>query len=125
MLHVLYVDDEPDIREIVLIALSLDPELNVEIASSGHEAIERLRLGGIDLVLLDVMMPVMDGPATLANLRSDPAISHIPVVFVTARTQHHEVDKYISAGACGVIRKPFDPMSLAQEVKAFAPRVPA
>ena len=116
---VLYVDDEPDIREIVAMALSIDDSFRVEVASSGSEAIERLHRGGVGLVLLDVMMPEMDGPTTLANMRADEAIRDIPVIFVTARTQRHEIDRYLAAGARGVIRKPFDPLSLSQQVRGF------
>jgi CheY-like chemotaxis protein len=122
MLRVLYVDDEADIREIASIALSLDQDIMVETASSGREAITRIGRGGIDLLLLDVMMPDMDGPATLAQLRSDPATHDLKVIFATARTQRHEIEHYLSLGALGVVRKPFDPMTLAQDVRALAAR---
>jgi CheY-like chemotaxis protein len=125
MLRVLYVDDEPDIREIVSIALPLDPEMTVETASSGLAAYARLRRGGIDLVLLDVMMPEKDGLATLKLLKSDAATRHLPVIMVTARTQQYELKQYVSQGAVGVISKPFDPMSLAREVRSIAARAAA
>ncbi len=118
-LRVLYVDDEPDIREIVALSLSLDPDLAAETAASGAEALERAAAGGLDLILLDVMMPDMDGPSILARLRADPATSAIPVAFVTARTQAHEVEHFRRLGAVGVVAKPFDPMTLAKDVRAL------
>jgi CheY-like chemotaxis protein len=73
------------------------------------------------LILLDVMMPLMDGPTTLANLRKNPRTAHIPVVFLTARTQAGEIEQYISLGAQGVLSKPFDPMTLAASVRSYLP----
>ncbi len=118
-LRVLYVDDEPDIREIVALSLSLDPGIAAETAPSGAAALARARTGGLDLILLDVMMPEMDGPTTLAHLRADPATADIPVAFVTARTQGHEVAHFRGLGAVGVVAKPFDPMTLAADVRAL------
>ncbi len=120
-LRVLYVDDEADIREIVALSLSLDPDFEVETASSGAAALERARQGGLDLILLDVMMPVMDGRTTFTELRALGLEPPIPVAFVTARTQAHEISLFKSLGAVGVIAKPFDPMSLARDVKALCP----
>ncbi|WP_035714840.1 response regulator [Azorhizobium doebereinerae] len=118
-LSVLYVDDEPDIREIVALALSLDPDMTAETAPSGAAALERAKAGGLDLILLDVMMPEMDGPTTLGLLRADPRTRDIPVAFVTARTQQHEVEHFRALGAVGVVAKPFDAMTLAQTVRAL------
>ncbi|GGF64885.1 response regulator [Azorhizobium oxalatiphilum] len=116
-LRVLYVDDEPDIREIVSLSLSLDPDIEAETAPSGAAALERAKTGNLDLILLDVMMPEMDGPTTLGHLRAEPGTASIPVAFVTARTQHHEVEHFRGLGAVGVVAKPFDPMTLAQTVR--------
>lgn len=121
-LRILYVDDEADIREIVALSLSLDPGIQVETAGSGMAALERARRGDLDLILLDVMMPVMDGPAAFAALRKDEATRHIPVGFVTARTQQHEVAHFLDLGAVGVIAKPFDPMTLAIQVRRLCSR---
>ena len=82
---VLYVDDEPDIREIVQLALGLVDGLNVEVCESGERALQRLPVITPDLVLLDVMMPGTDGPTTLQRMRADPRFANIPVVFVTAK----------------------------------------
>ncbi|QTL03797.1 response regulator [Aquabacter sp. L1I39] len=122
-LRILYVDDEADIREIVTLSLSLDPDIQVETASSGATALDRAREGGWDLILLDVMMPVMDGPTAFAELGKNEATRAIPVGFVTARTQQHEIAHFLALGATGVIAKPFDPMTLAKQVRRLcAPR---
>lgn len=120
--RVLYVDDEPDIREVAAMAIELDPALEVRTCESGEEALAIAPAWHPDLILLDVMMPEMDGPATLAALRADDATAAIPVVFITARTQAHEAERFIGLGAAGVIAKPFDPMTLAGTVQGYLPR---
>jgi CheY-like chemotaxis protein len=114
---ILYVDDEDDIREIAKISLELEPDFEVRLSSSGERAIDEAATWQPDLVLLDVMMPGMDGPETLRQLAAGQRTSAIPVAFVTARTQTHQVERYLAMGAVGVIPKPFDPMQLACEVK--------
>ncbi len=118
-LRVLHVDDEPDIREVVEISLGLDPECSTRSCASGQEALGVAAEWAPDIILLDVMMPVMDGAATLANLRENPLTAGIPVVFMTARAQSRELDLFRSLGAVGVIPKPFDPMTLAASVRAY------
>ena len=115
--RVLYVDDEPDIREVVEIALGLMSGVAVRTCSSGTEALQQLIDFRPDLVLLDVMMPGLDGPATLERMRGDPRFCNIPVAFMTAKALPQEVDRFMSLGAVGVISKPFDPMQLAHRVK--------
>jgi CheY-like chemotaxis protein len=117
-LRVLHVDDEPDIREVVEISLGLDPDIVMRSCASGEAALAVVEDWTPDIMLLDVMMPVMDGAATLANLRSNPRTADIPVVFMTARAQSRELDLFRSLGAVGVIPKPFDPMTLAATVRA-------
>jgi len=119
--RVLHVDDEPDIRSIVEISLGLDPNLTILSCGSGEEALAAATKCRPDLILLDVMMPVMDGPTTLERLRGNPATSDVPVVFMTARAQTRELEHYKSLGAAGVIAKPFDPMTLAQSVQQYLP----
>ena len=121
MARILYVDDEADIREVAEMAIQLHPDLEVRCCASGQEGLELAAQWQHDLILLDVMMPGMDGPTTLAALRAQESTSLIPVVFITARTQATEIDGLISAGALGVIPKPFDPMTLAQSVRTFLP----
>jgi CheY-like chemotaxis protein len=117
-LRVLHVDDEPDIREVVEFSLGLDPDLVMRSCASGEEALAVADAWAPDIVLLDVMMPVMDGVATLARLRENPRTVGIPVVFMTARAQSRELDLLRSLGAVAVILKPFDPMMLATSVRA-------
>ena len=121
-LRVLHVDDEPDIREVVDISLGLDPRFETRGCASGPEAIAVAAEWPPDLVLLDVMMPGMDGPATLARLRKNANTARIPVVFMTARAQAREIELFRSLGAAGVIPKPFDPMTLAASVSAYLPQ---
>jgi CheY-like chemotaxis protein len=119
--RVLHVDDEPDIREVVKFSLSLDPDIVTRSCSSGEEALAVAQDWAPDVVLLDVMMPVMDGEATLERLRKNQRTANIPVVFMTARAQSRELDLIRSLGAVGVIPKPFDPMKLAASVRAHIP----
>ena len=116
---VLYVDDESDIREIALLALELDPALVVRVCASGQEALDMAQGWKPDLILLDVMMPHMDGPTTLSRLRDQSQLAHTPVVFITARTQATECEWLLNLGASGVIAKPFDPMTLANDVRVY------
>lgn len=119
MIKVLYVDDEPDIREIAEMSLSLDPNIVVRTAASGIEALESVKEWQPHLVLLDVMMPLMDGPDVLAQLRQLDQAAGTPVVFVTARTQAEDVQRLLALGARGVVSKPFDPLSLATTVRSY------
>jgi CheY-like chemotaxis protein len=118
-LRVLHVDDESDIREVVGISLGLDPDIVTRSYSSGQEAVMAAADWTPDIILLDVMMPVMDGPITLARLRENPCTAGIPVIFMTARAQSRELDLFRSLGAAGIIPKPFDPMTLAALVRAY------
>lgn len=119
-LRVLYVDDEPDIRELVGISLGLDPEIQVKSCASGGDALVAAAEWSPDLIILDVMMPSMDGPETLKHLQEKETTADIPVVFMTARAQKRELAHFLSLGAVGVIPKPFDPMGLAGVVKQYA-----
>jgi CheY-like chemotaxis protein/HPt (histidine-containing phosphotransfer) domain-containing protein len=119
VIHVLHVDDEPDIREVAEISLGLDPSLCTRSCGSGEEALKVAAEWIPDIILMDVMMPVMDGPATLAHLRDNPATADIPVIFMTARAQTRELDRFRALGAVGVIPKPFDPMTLAAAVRQY------
>lgn len=123
-LKVIYVDDEEDIRTIIEMALSLDPELDVRIAASGRQAIETLA-GGFspDIALLDMMMPEMSGQELLAHLRAMPELADLPIVFITASARQADIDRYLNEGADDVITKPFDPLSLAARVREIHMRV--
>ena len=116
---VLYVDDDADIREIVQMSLSLDNALSVDVCDGGDCAFTQMRATRPDLVMLDVMMPGMDGPSILARMRADADLKHIPVIFMTAKASASEVARFRGLTAIGVIAKPFDPMALGSQVKAL------
>jgi CheY-like chemotaxis protein len=113
--RVMLVDDEAEIRIIGEMSLKIGG-WEVMVAESGADAIEHAARVRPDVILLDVMMPGMDGPATLGKLRADPALASIPVIFMTAKVQKREIGRYLALGANGVISKPFDPMLLVDEV---------
>jgi two-component system OmpR family response regulator len=115
--RILYVEDDPDIQAIAMMVLETISGFTVQACSSGKEALEKAVAFQPDLILLDVMMPGMDGPETLKGLRNSPELQSTPVVFMTAKVQPQEVQGYIALGAVGVIAKPFDPMTLAQELR--------
>lgn len=123
-LSILYVDDEPDIREVASIAFGLDDGVSTRTAGSGREALEALAESSFrpDVIMLDVMMPQLDGPATLTEIRKLPDHENTPVIFITARAQPQETAGYLELGAIGVITKPFDPMMLPVEVRAMVAR---
>ena len=116
--RILFVEDDPDIQVVATMALESLGGFTVLACGSGAEALSRFDEFAPELVLLDVMMPGMDGPATLAALRRLPA-GGVPVVFMTARVQAHEIADYRQMGAVDVIAKPFDPMTLAATVQAI------
>jgi CheY-like chemotaxis protein len=115
--RILFVEDDPDIQVVATLALESLGGFSVLACGSGLEALSRFDEFAPDLVLLDVMMPGMDGPETLAELRRRP--SDVPVIFMTARVQTHEVLRYRELGAAEVIAKPFDPMTLADTVRTI------
>lgn len=117
MERILYVEDEQDIQEITKLALEELGGFTVEVCNSGKEAIEKAPEYRPDLILLDVMMPEMDGPSTLAALRDLPSTAQTPVIFMTAKTQSYEIDRFKALGAIDVIKKPFDPMALVDQLR--------
>ena len=116
-LRVLHIDDQPDIRAVVAMSLGLNSEIEVRSCASGKDGLAAAAECPPDIILLDVMMPVMDGPETLRHLRENPKTADIPVVFVTARAQTRELEHFKSLGAADVIAKPFDPMTFAASVR--------
>lgn len=123
--RILYVEDEADIRTVARLALETVGGFTLEVCASGSEAIRRAADFQPQLMLLDVMMPVMDGPATLGTLRDLPGLVDTPVIFMTAKVQPDEVARYLALGAVAVIAKPFDPMTLASQIEAIWARCPA
>lgn len=115
--RILYVEDEPDIRVVAQMALEAVGGFAVIACASGQEALSAALHARADLLLLDVMMPGMDGPSTLKALRELPATAHTPVIFMTAKVQASEVAVYKGLGALEVIPKPFDPMELSAQIQ--------
>src|SRR5436305_10757207 len=116
----LVIDDEDDIREIAEATLELTEDWEVLTAESGACGINTARSARPDAILLDVMMPDMDGPATFAALQRDPATSDIPVIFLTAKVQAADRRRFKELGVRGVIAKPFDPLALGRQVCEIA-----
>jgi CheY-like chemotaxis protein len=114
---ILYVEDEPDIRLIAVMALESLGGFTLESCETGREAVAKATEFSPDLLLLDVMMPGMDGPTTLLALRNLPGLADTPAVFMTAKVQSQEIDEYLELGAVDVIAKPFDPMTLAARIE--------
>jgi CheY-like chemotaxis protein len=116
-MRILCADDDPDIRVILDLALKVDPDIDATIVESGDAVLARAKERW-DAFVLDAMMPGTDGYATCERLKADPATSSIPVVFLTARTQRGEVDRALALGAKACLVKPFDPMTLAGDLRA-------
>ncbi len=120
--RILCVEDDPDIQVVIQLALEVVGGFAVKLCGSGREALDSVAGFHPDLILLDVMLPGMDGPATLEALRRLPEAASLPVVFMTAKVQPDEVAYFLSLGATAVIAKPFDPMTLAREIRAYWPQ---
>ncbi|WP_339773145.1 response regulator [uncultured Pseudosulfitobacter sp.] len=118
MIKILHVEDDADIREIAQLALGLSGDFEVVQSASGEEALLMVQAFIPDVLLLDVMMPGMTGRQTLERMREIPALEKTPAIFMTARAQNSEVEELRGLGAAEVISKPFDPMSLGDQIKA-------
>jgi CheY-like chemotaxis protein len=116
-MKVLVVDDDDDIRRIASASLRMVGRFETLVAASAPEGIDLAKRERPDLILMDMMMPKMDGLAALAELRRSPELDHVPVMFLTAKVQRSEVDHYLACGAAGVIQKPFDPMTLPDQIR--------
>lgn len=114
-LRLMYVDDEADIREVVEFALEDEADIELGLLDGGQAALEALAAELPDLIVLDVMMPGMDGPALLRRIR-DTGVA-VPVAFMTAKVQPQDVAFLTSLGAVGVIEKPFDPITVGQQIR--------
>ncbi len=117
--RILCVEDDPDIQLVARVALETVGGFDVVLCGSGREALLCAEKALPDLILLDVMMPNMDGPTTLAKLREIDALKDIPAVFMTAKVMDPEVEKYRSMGVVDVVAKPFDPMALPDRIRAI------
>lgn len=119
LVRILMVEDDPDIQAIARVALEAIGGFVLETCDSGPEALDIAPTAGFDLIILDVMMPGMDGPGTLKLLRTLPQTAATPVIFMTAKSQRHEVAHYLELGAIGVITKPFDPLELSNIINTM------
>jgi CheY-like chemotaxis protein len=118
-MKVIVVDDETDVRRVARLCLTRVGKMDVLDVASGLEAVNLAQREQPDAIVLDVMMPAMDGPATLLALRANPATAAIPVIFLTAKSAGTEMTRLRSLGAAGVLSKPFDPMGFAADVRAL------
>src|SRR5229473_1623197 len=115
--RIMYVDDEPDVRKVAKISLELVGGFTLCLCGSGGEAVRLAETFNPDLILLDVMMPEMDGPATFSALRDIEAVASTPIVFLTAKAQPNEIQRYRQLGAIEVFTKPFQPMQLPDRLR--------
>ena len=115
--RILHVDDDPLMRDVIELALGFNSEFVVMSCDGGEEALAAVPGWAPDLIILDVMMPGMDGPAVLARLRENPDTAKIPVIFITARAPAAERERLMALGAVAVIAKPFYPVKLAETVR--------
>ncbi len=117
--RILVVDDEPDILAVIRTTLRARGDFEVEVCACGQDALEVAPRFAPDLILLDVMMPGIDGPMTLKALQEDPQTSSTPVVFMTAKVMPQETARYLTLGAVAVIAKPFDQRTLVDEIEVI------
>ena len=116
MLNVILAEDDLDIQLVARLALKR-AGFTVKVVGNGKDALEAVRAQAPDVILLDWMMPELDGPETCRQLKADPATAGIPVVFLTAKSQESEIQRGLSLGAVGYVTKPFDALTLGQHVK--------
>ena len=114
---ILYVEDQQDIQMIAEYALSTIANYAAKICSSGDEALAEIEAFSPDLLLLDVMMPGLDGPETLQEIRKIAAYKNTPAIYMTAKILPNEIDDLMSQGAIGIISKPFDTVKLGDEIQ--------
>lgn len=116
---ILYAEDEEDIREIAVLAIETLGGFEIASCSSGGDVLELARQFQPQLILLDVMMPVMDGPTTLLALKQDSELQQIPVIFLTAKIMNEEINRFKTMGAIDIIAKPFDPLTLSAQIQSI------
>lgn len=117
--HIACIDDDDDILQVARLCLEHMGGFSVTCFGSGREAIDRVGVQTPDFILLDVMMPGLDGLKTLECLRAQVRLHDVPIAFMSARVQPHEIADYHARGADGVIPKPFDPAALASQVSGI------
>ena len=117
LVRILHVEDDPSIRLITKMTLEKVGKLTVASCANCHEALEALANFKPQIILLDVMMPGMDGPATLKAMQAAQSLDGILVLFMTAKVQNQEIEEYLKLGARGVITKPFEPLDLPRQLR--------
>lgn len=117
-MNAILAEDDPDIQLVARLALKR-AGFTVQVVGNGQEALDAIRQQPPDVVLLDWMMPELDGPETCRRLKADPATANIPVIFLTAKSQEAEIQRGLSLGAAGYVTKPFDALALGQQVRAI------
>lgn len=116
--RILIIDDEEDIRQVAAMSLEAVAGWDVLLANSGSQGIERASVAQPDAILLDVMMPEMDGPTTFLKLRAATSTAHIPVLLLTAKVQGADQRRFAGLGVAAVLFKPFDPLTLARQISS-------
>jgi CheY-like chemotaxis protein len=119
IMRILAADDEADVRLLIELALGMDPAITLTIVASGRDALVRAADERFDLIVLDGLMPGLDGAATCRALKRDERTANVPVVFLTALSSDDARAELREAGAAGFVAKPFDPFTLAAELAAF------
>lgn len=119
LLKILYVEDDPDIQTVAKMAMEMIGGFHLEVCDDGYQAMKTAPAFQPDLFLLDMMLPGMTGTQTFEQLRRLPGLEHVPAIFMTAKIQNHEIETYKREGVLGVIPKPFDPMSLPNDINSI------
>lgn len=122
--RVLVAEDDPDIQKVIRMSLKMRGVKEVVVTDNGEDCLARAADSNPDVILLDVMMPKMDGYEACRRLKENPETKHIPVIFLTAKAQHYEVKKGLETGALGYLIKPFDPMTLHDQIVALVEKKP-
>jgi CheY-like chemotaxis protein len=119
-MRILAADDQADVRLLLELSLAMEPDIALTLVDSGVAALAEAASGQFDLIVLDGLMPDLDGAATCRRLKEDPRTAQIPVVFLTGLSSHEARADLRAAGAVGFVTKPFDPFELAAELRVFA-----
>jgi CheY-like chemotaxis protein len=122
--RICYVEDDEDIQRIVRMSLERVGKMTVQVVGDPMQAIEAMKAFKPDLVMLDWMMPGMDGPTLFRKMREMPEIKHLPVVFITAKASSSEMDELRAMGAAGAISKPFSPKDLPDQLRSIWSKLP-
>jgi two-component system OmpR family response regulator len=122
--RVCYVEDDEDIQRIVRMSLERIGKMTVEVVGDPTKAIDAMKIFKPDLVMLDWMMPAIDGPTLFRQMKARPETSSLPVVFITAKAAQRDLDELTSLGAAGTISKPFSPKDLPDQLRAIWSKLP-